>query len=161
MLTVLVLVIGTSASAFACPRGHDRPFLATASGQVAYDGSNPSGCAAPWTTLVTASGWASHLGRVTVSASHCEVPSGPDSGQSVNGRMTLTAANGDTITGTYVTAWVFQDGKVNVTGWLDVAGGTGRFADATGRLWQHHVISVVAQTPPWPVQMGFWGRIHY
>jgi hypothetical protein len=75
--------------------------------------------------------------------------------------MTLTAANGDRLYGTYETAWVFSNGKVSVTGWLNVSGGTGRFTNATGKLWQKHVVSVVSAAPPWPVAMTFEGRLSY
>ena len=158
VFTVLLLSIGLTTSAAAATGGTERPFRATATGQIHYDPTNPLGCTDPnfpFTSVLTASGLATHLGSFTVSASHCE-----SLFQSVQGRMTLTAANGDELYGTYETTWAVQDGQVLVTGQLDVFGGTGRFMDATGTLSQNHVITLTPQQP-WPLQMSFTGTISY
>jgi hypothetical protein len=157
----LFLTLGMTVSAAASPAAPERPFRAAASGQITYNPGNELGCASGVTTEVTATGLATHLGTLAVDAVHCEITTGPGTGRSVQGRMTLTAANGDTIEGTYETDWAFADGAVAVTGWLTVSGGTGRFADAEGKVWQDHVIRVVSQTPPWPLDMSFTGSIAY
>lgn len=162
VFTVLLLVIGLTTSASAASGGTDRPFRATATGQIHYDFSNPQGCPdsgfpdmPPFTSTLAATGTATHLGTFTLSATHCEAM-----GQSLQGLMTLTAANGDQLDGTYATTWYVLDGQVVVDGNLDVNGGTGRFAHATGTLVQHHVITL-APSQPWPLQMSFSGTISY
>lgn len=162
LFTVLLLSIGLTTSASAASGGTDRPFRATATGQIHYDFTNPLGCPAsgfpdtpPFTSVLTATGQATHLGRFTLSASHCE-----SLGQSFDGLMTLTAANGDQLFGTYATTWVVEGGQVVVDGDLVLNDGTGRFAHATGTLLQHHVITL-APEQPWPLQMSFAGTISY
>ncbi len=102
--------------------GTDRPFRATLVGSVHWDfpGVSPSNCAAV-TTLGEGTGEATHLGRVTVAWSQC--PEEPD--YIMDGRMNLTAANGDHLYGTYD-----HDDLSSVS----ITGGTGRFSDATGSL---------------------------
>lgn len=163
VFTVLLLMIGlTTTSASAAPGGTDRPFKATATGQIYYDTTNPRGCPAadflspvPFTSTLTASGRATHLGAFTVSATHCE-----SLGVSSNGQMTLTAANGDQLFGTYATTWAAVGDRVVVEGDLVLDGGTGRFTHATGTLKQHHLISYLTDQP-WLLQMSFTGPISY
>lgn len=160
--TVLLLLIGLSTPASAAAGGSDRPFRATATGQIHYDTGNPLGCPlAPFlfpsafTSVLDAAGQATHLGAFTLSGSHCE-----SLFQSTDGQMTLVAANGDRLYGTYATTWTVKGGQVIVDGPLDINGGTGRFTHATGSLSQHHVITVLDQQP-WPLQMSFTGKISY
>lgn len=156
--TAVLLILGLTTPALGARGGTDRPFRATATGQFHYDTTDPRGCTDvdfPYTAVVAAAGQATHLGAFTLSGTHCESWL-----HSYDGLMTLKAANGDELTGTYETTWVFVDGQVEVSGWLTVDGGTGRFAHATGSLWQHHVITPQA-SEPWPVQMSFTGTISY
>jgi hypothetical protein len=82
-------------------------------------------------------GEAEHLGRVTwtshETATFCVDPTNP-SLASVTGTMVIIAANGDQLTQTYTTTVTadFTAGTLTATGTYVVAGGTGRFADATG-----------------------------
>jgi hypothetical protein len=156
LLAALILILGSAITATAGPHGTDRPFRAAATGQVNFDFSNPRGCGAGFTEVVEAAGLATHLGTFRVSGSHCA-----GDGVSYDGLMTLTAANGDTISGTYLTHWTITGTTVHVVGTLDVVGGTGRFADAHGQLTQDHVITITAAMPPWPLAMTFVGRIDY
>jgi hypothetical protein len=153
---VLVLLLAGANPALAGPGGSDRPFHATGSGQVTFDSDNPRECPGsylgPVTEVITGAGLASHLGRYSLSASHCPTPT-----QSTVGRMTLTAANGDQIRGTYTNDLALQGGTVVVTGWYIVQGGTGRFRQASGRLWQHHVVRL----DNLQVQFSFSGRLSY
>jgi hypothetical protein len=73
--------------------------------------------------------------------------------------MTLTAANGDQIWGTYTNDLSFdlEGGTVVVTGLYTVTGGTGRFRQASGRLQQHHVVRL----DNLQVQFSFSGRLSY
>ena len=77
---------------------------------------------------ISGSGNATHLGRYTYEALECF-----DGVSDYAGTFTLTAANGDTITGTYsgqVVAIVGTVGQYEQD--AVVTGGTGRFADASG-----------------------------
>src|SRR5512144_2291228 len=78
--------------------GVDRPFRAVFTGSATWSwpGTWPSHCTIV-TTVTDATGQATHLGSVVVSASHC--PAEP--AYVIDGRMTITAANGDTLTGQY------------------------------------------------------------
>jgi hypothetical protein len=158
--TALLFLLTGTTSAAAAAGGTDRPFRASASGDIVYT-ENTLRCMAGFTTVVTAAGKATHLGAFTLTARHCEVPTSETTGQSIKGEMTLTAANGDHLFGTYETQWVFSNGTVSVAGDLTVTGGTGRFDGATGTLRQDHVISVTSPSPPWPLAMRFAGSITY
>jgi hypothetical protein len=79
-------------------------------------------------------GTATHIGRYTITNSHCVDPS---TGALTGGSFVKTAANGDQIFGTYVgTATVIQPpspvGIFRVSGTVTFTGGTGRFAGASG-----------------------------
>lgn len=156
VLAALLLLLGGGVPATACQHGTDRPFKASASGQFAFDASNPRDCLAGFTGVVQAAGHATHLGALRVSSTHCE-----GDGVSYDGHMTLTAANGDTLKGTYLTHWVITGATVHVTGDLTINGGTGRFRGATGTLAQDHTISLTSDEGPWPLAMTFAGTIRY
>lgn len=104
-------------------------------------------------TQSTGSGIVTRLGRVEMSAAHC-TPAGPD----IAGRMILTAANGDELYLDYggtcdalppdAVPGVTEIGCDNP---FVVAGGTGRFEDATGT--GHLSASVTFMgfgAPEWP-----------
>jgi hypothetical protein len=121
--------------------GSERPFQATLVGSVhwEYPGASPSNCTAV-TTLSEGTGQATHLGRVTAAWSHC--PTEPD--YVMDGRVTLTAASGDHVYGTYD----YQPGSGEVSP-VVVTGGTGRFSEATGTLTlTYWVIPVFWPMPP-------------
>jgi hypothetical protein len=149
ILSLAAFVLATSASATHGQPGKQLPFqgmwAGPASGQEfapgfpnersTFDGrcSVPSDYVISWDGLT---GKATHLGSLTVvEASHCSqfdpasgvIPFG-------DGVFTLMAANGDTVTGTYGNGLSsFQpDGTITYTYELTIAGGTGRFAGATG-----------------------------
>lgn len=86
------------------------------------------------TMSLTGAGHALHLGRIKVQQSHCIDLTSPDPLAFTDGVFTLTAANGDTVTGTYggrlqptVTPDLFY-----IDGTFVITGGTGRFAGASG-----------------------------
>ncbi len=92
-------------------------------------------------TTDTGSGRGTHLGRYTLAAGeYVDLASGAITG----GLYTLTAANGDTIIGTYS-----GEALPGLTGYLvsgPITGGTGRFAGATGFLVWRGTVDPAALT---------------
>lgn len=159
VLAVLsLMLIGLAAPAGAKP--DERPFKAVFSGDLFW--TEDLGCASatspPLRTNFDVAGNATHMGRTTMSGSHC-TPGGLDYGPSV---LTFTAANGDTIDvaywGTCEPWFDLESGDVlPCTVEMEAVGGTGRFADATlegsGMLWITWLVSggMPADTMP-----GWW-----
>jgi hypothetical protein len=139
MAAVLACLLLVSA-AIAGRGGTDRPFRATLAGSVhwTFPGTSPSNCTRV-TTHGAATGEATHLGRVVVSWSHC--PDEPN--YLVDGRMTITAANGDTLNGTYNYDPNSTSNSIPTT----ITGGTGRFAGATGTV----VVTYSVNPVFWPM----------
>lgn len=81
-------------------------------------------------------GHASHMGAVTLAASDCPVTLDGVNFQFSNGLLTLTGANGDTLTALYSGMLLLQPGSNPplhvISGSFSVTGGTGRFAGARG-----------------------------
>jgi hypothetical protein len=137
LLTFAVLVPSAAADSAA------RPFHGTVAGtaDVAPDASCPIGLR----TVSVATGQLTHVGLATVTMGHCtpNPPFGPAPGPIVGGEITIVAANGDVLVGTYagtVEAIEPVEGAA-IRGLVHVAftGGSGRFADAEGgatvRFW--------------------------
>jgi hypothetical protein len=104
----------------------------------------PSGCpaGAAWRYAAAGTGWFTHLGLTSVAVTHCTfVDMATGTGRFGPGTITLTAANGDAVQlvqeGTFVIVMT-PDGPSSAFDmtWV-VAGGTGRFAGATGRGTTH------------------------
>ncbi len=143
--------------------GSDRPFQGTFSGTASWQfpGVSPSDCAVA-TTFGDGVGQETHLGRMVFSSSHC--PAQPD--YAMDGRLTMTAANGDELYGEYDYG---EDYPLQVT-WT---GGTGRFADASGvadLAYEAVPQFIPGCTPsdacldlsvPWPVTWFITGTISY
>jgi hypothetical protein len=93
----------------------------------------PGRCAV-LTNAISGTGQITHLGRFTTAQSHCIDPTGTDPLAFTNGIFTFTAANGDTIFGTYSGDLVptATPGLFQVDGEFTIEGGTGRFANASG-----------------------------
>ena len=77
---------------------------------------------------VSATGQASHLGRFTLEIPHVV----NFATRSATGTMTLTAANGDTLTASFTGQSQIAEPLVTIVETATVTGGTGRFADASG-----------------------------
>ncbi len=82
--------------------------------------------------LVNGGGHATHLGRFSTSQYHCLDPADPLA--FTEGVFTFTAANGDTVFGTYAGRFIptTVEGVSTVDGTFTFTGGTGRFAGASG-----------------------------
>jgi len=115
-------------SAFAVG-GTDRPFKAALSVEVhwQYDWADP---VCPVLTMWAGSGTASHLGEVYVQGAHCAPITRPTY---ENGHWELTAANGDVLTLEYG-GWP-ANLRASLPLPMQVANGTGRFADASGTIY--------------------------
>ncbi len=94
-------------------------------------------CTVPsdWVISFAGTGYATHVGAYTVTASHCT-----QLGQTIettgvsDGRETVVAANGDVLTYTYGDAvfWLADPGTVCNSMQVVFTGGTGRFTHASG-----------------------------
>jgi hypothetical protein len=130
-VVVVALVAAVSAAIIATAgAGSDRPMVLKDSGSASASGTLPV-----LETTDVAAGEGTHIGRYTMTAGE-EVNFA--TGAITGGHFTLTAANGDTITGTYSGA-----AEPGLTGYLvsgPITGGTGRFAGATGFLTWHGTV---------------------
>ena len=151
----LLLVLASAPGVAAKAHGTDRPMRADLTGEVNWTSDPIPGCAVQ--TVSDGRGTVTHLGLMRMHSVHCP-PLG--AGQVYHdGRMTLTAANGDTLTGTY-------DINGDPPYYYEITGGTGRFTGATGRLaftygftwapWENG-----APVAPWYAYWHFWGTISY
>ena len=107
------------------------------SGTVTYTDTitaNPDNTSCPLTGMSIGTGTVSHLGRAAFVSTDCLTFDGLNY-TIHNGTFTLTAANGDTITGTFTgtfspsgrgAVYVMQGGDLTITG------GSGRFKNASG-----------------------------
>jgi hypothetical protein len=140
-----VLLILTAQSPFAEEKGTNRPLSGSLEGwaQLAFD--EESVCYPGPETTTTASGNLSHLGLVAAHLSHC--PSPPDSGlPTTHGSVTLIAANGDQLLGTYEDA----DGLPPFV--VHFKNGTGRFKKAEGTAdlnWETEITTDYFQPFRW------------
>jgi len=127
-IVVLALIIGQAALANLAFGADEVPFRGSDRGGFQLPGPCPGSSLEQ--VVIHGAGHASQLGAYTYTATECFDPvSGAFAGSS-----TLTAANGDTITGTYE-GQVSGTADPNVIAYqevLAVNGGTGRFAGARG-----------------------------
>lgn len=104
-----------------------------------------------------------HLGALSWTseevANFCVDPNDPERAE-VTGAFTMTASNGDRITGTYVTVVLadFAAGTLTADGEFVITGGTGRFTEASGSGAVHVTGSLL---PPFDVAGTFTGTITY
>ncbi len=137
-----------------------RPFTGEATGHASFDRSNPRGCAAGFTTITDASGTATHLGKIAFHCEHCVTATGDMSGSAV-----LTAANGDEVRATY-TGTSTPPGQIGepiyVISTMVIAGGTGRFANASGEAEVKATVTFEGfDKPTWPGRWEWRGTIRY
>jgi hypothetical protein len=129
-----LMAVGVSGTAYAKALV---PFKATDTGAATVVG----GSGTVIRTADTGSGHASHLGRFTLEAGETIDLA---TGTITNGFYTMTAANGDSVTGTYSGQALPGLTGYEVSG--PVTGGTGRFASATGFLVWHGTLDPIALT---------------
>ena len=126
------------------------PFMLGAKTEFDIDGDGQTDytCSKPAHELIvgTMTGNVSHLGKITREMSYCLVWDGMGGGENFDFSQVLTAANGDTLKLGQgpTTAWEEGDGWVDFGVATPIAGGTGRFVDASGTL--HEAGRV---TPSW------------
>lgn len=127
-------------------------------------------CTAPsdWVTTINSTGTASQLGRVTVTQSHCTqiniFTAPPLPAVLADGRMVITAANGDQLRLVYTGSFLFTPTSAENTGVSNIAyesmtivGGTGRFTGASGSISG----SAVDNFPAGPNVASFSGMITF
>ncbi|MEX1288735.1 MAG: hypothetical protein AB1Z57_12405 [Acidimicrobiia bacterium] len=135
LVVAVVLLVALAAMPLALAGGgHERPFKEDLTGYGMPPIADPvlvearCGEGALWISTMTGTGTITHLGRVTWEAEHCFYDDFMSFGAS---ELTITAANGDQLFGTYTGS------MTGPTTWLDdltIVGGTGRFEGATGEV---------------------------
>ena len=101
-----------------------------------------------------------HLGRTTAVVDQLVVYTGPGTLTASNSTV-YTAANGDRLYSTFTGAGTIDaNGEIVFSGSETYAGGTGRFAGATGSSVLHGSASV-AGPPPFAGQFTFDGTLRY
>ena len=132
---VAVLVLAALAVPIYAAASDAAPFHGSESGTFRLSG----GCGAGGVVVeVTGVGRGTQVGNYRVDYSECFVPA---TGAVTDGSFTLTAANGDVLSGTYG-GRVSPTADPNVIAFDDpgvVTGGTGRFAAASGSITQSGV----------------------
>jgi len=128
--------------------GVDRPLEMAPGTPPFLDRSTFGGrCTVPsdWVTTVDSTGTAEHMGTISVVNSHCTrfdfLSAPPMPGVFGDGRMTITAANGDQLWVEYSGSFQFWPSDRPDAGTsyiamdqMTIVGGTGRFVDASGSL---------------------------
>lgn len=113
------------------------PLVALAGAQVPLKGADAGtwgqgthDCGSLFPVFVETSGVATHVGKYSYSSQECV----DFDHATYEGRFELTAANGDTIVGPYTGTFTVVGTTIHYEQQNIVAGGTGRFARATGHF---------------------------
>lgn len=130
VMSLVLVMVGLSATAGADPPAPERPFQATFSGSRAVV-DDPGRCATGFVALdiTLTSGQATHLGRITATAEQCINAQGVI----VDGEAVYVAANGDELYANYsgaITGTVNGLTEITIDQYFD--DGTGRFVGASG-----------------------------
>ncbi len=159
--TLLVLVVVLVFAGFVPAAGADsdaRPFKGSMTGVLTFE--LDSSCPIFLRTNSAAVGTASHLGLMTMTASHCTPP-----GTSITGgEMVLVAANGDEVYATYAGEVTppGPDGVGFAAVDFDIVGGSDRFmgASGAGEMTAWFVWAGIG-VPEWPAGWAWEGTIGY
>ena len=170
-MLVMLAVLGLVTVGLIAPVGADsssRPFKGSVTGEVTFPFVGEGICPATDVFLgglrtdSEATGTVSHLGRTTMTSSHCT----PLFETIAGGEMTLVAANGDEVIIHYWGSAPFP--IPGVTEFIDVdldfviVGGTGRFEGATGGgEMQARAVFEGFMDPAWPASWHWDGTIGY
>lgn len=164
MRKILVLWMALALLLIAIPaagaKSNARPFKGSMSGSITFEAD--LGCINPplMRTDSQATGNVSHMGRSTMTSSHCT----PSAGEIEGGEMTLTAANGDQVFMDYMgTAQPpDEDGIIVVDVEFVITGGDGRFDGATGGGdMTGFIVFEGIDDPEWPASWVWQGTIGY
>jgi hypothetical protein len=82
--------------------------------------------------VISGSGVATHLGKVTLVSRDCIIPKSPTEFAFYSNQLVLTVANGDQIHATYIGTLTFEGTVGVITGDYYIIGGTGRYSLASG-----------------------------
>jgi hypothetical protein len=114
------------ASALAKAGGTDRPWTSSTTATATLDLVTLSATS-------VGSGHAAHLGKVTQNPTIALTPTGPGTFTGA-GTSTIVAANGDQLFGTFTETLTTTGPHPEFAFVITITGGTGRFADASGRM---------------------------
>ena len=123
---------------------------------------NPNVCPL-FVGTTTGTGTASPMGAVTLMATDCIAPNPHSFGFAFsNGKLTLTATNGDEIRANYSGTFVPLRHSIpftlyTISGTFTVTGGTGRFSNATGSGFLHGIENILTRQG----QLDATGTISY
>jgi hypothetical protein len=144
---------------------HPRPFWGNLTGQATFpqSGACLAITGAPWQTLSVTEGRVTHLGRTSLSTSHCSTL---DGSAAVNGVATFTAANGDEVWAIYTATTVVWPSPPDMLlvqeSDFTVVGGTGRFDGASGHLQGTVYVTYEGiNDPSWPLRFVLSGTLVY
>jgi hypothetical protein len=122
------------------------PLVALAGAQVPFKGADAGewgegthSCGALFPVFVETSGQATHVGNYSYSSRECV----NFANSTYSGTWELTAANGDTLAGTYAGTFEIVGSNIEYEQENAVDGGTGRFAAADGSFHVSGIASVV------------------
>jgi hypothetical protein len=155
MSTVRASILLAVALSFGAPAATDElvPFSAQLEGFASL-AFNPDGSISNTETAV---GQATHLGFFTWASEELAVFTGQNQ-LSVVGSFTMTAANGDQVFGTFEAVGTMDFPFVIFLGQYVIAGGTGRFANATG---SGTTIGIGNLLPPFDIVGSLSGTISH
>ena len=106
--------------------GSELPFRGTLEASEVHTGAFPV-----LHSVLTGMGQATHLGRFTTRFVF-DITIGGMAPSTTTGTLTLTASNGDSISGTFTGTGIVANGMVTIVENATITEGTGRFVNATG-----------------------------